>query len=445
MRGLLAAGVVLAAALPLPSLAQPAARAASAAPAASAPAADLVRAAMVAPLEAARALISQGKTQEALAKLAEADALGALSPYETMIVQRNRAVAAQAAGDPVLMMSSLEAALATGKVEPADELMLIESLVGNAGRNRDHARVLRWSQRYIDLKGPNDAVRQVRIASLIGSGDERGGLAALTERSAADEAAGRVVTEPTLRSMLYLQRRLNDAASGKTLEQLALRFPRPEYWLDLIAPATRRLADNDRAVAELYRLLRAVGALNSAEMHEALAQMAIRAGQPVEAQTIVDEGFAAGLLGSGAKAADHQKLRDQARKQAAADIADRAAAETAARRAADGSAMVDLGWSIITGQPRSGAAPELSERGLALIEQGLAKGGVKRPAEARLHLGVAQLAAGRKDAAKATLAALVSASAGASAGMSTNDPLAEPIRLWALWAGAAAPLPPYKP
>lgn len=431
-RGLLAAGVLLACSLP--ALAQ---QPAGAAPAVVTPAADLVRAAMVAPLDAARTLVGQGKAQEAMAKLAEAEAMGALSPYETMIVQRTRAVAAQALGDTALMNSAIEAALATGKVDAADELALIESLVGNAGRARDHARVLRWSQRYIDLKGPNDVVRQVRISALIGSGDERGGLAALTERAQADTAAGRALTEPTLRSMLYLQRRLNDAAAGLTLEQLAQRFPRPEYWLDLIAPATRRLADNDRANAELYRLLRAVGALNKAEMHESLAQMAIRAGQPVEAQTIVEEGFAAGLLGTGAKAADHQKLREQARKQAAADIADRAAAETAARRAADGSAMVDLGWSIITGQPRTGAAPELTERGLALIEQGLAKGGVKRPAEARLHLGVAQLVAGRKDAAKVTLSALV--------GTAGNDPLAEPIRLWALWAGAAAPLSAYKP
>jgi hypothetical protein len=154
-------------------------------------------------------------------------------------------------------------------------------------------------------------------------------------------------------------------------------------------------------------------------------------------RTVIDEAFAAGLFGTGASAAGQHQLRDAARKQAEADVADRGAAEAAARRAADGTALADLGWSIVAGLPRSGAPAADAERGLALIEQGIAKGGLRRPTEARLHLGIAQLAAGRKEAARQTLAAL-----GPAAGA---DPLADAVRLWGLWAAAAAPLPPYRP
>ena len=36
------------------------------------------------------------------------------------------------------------------------------------------------------------------------------------------------------------------------------------------------------------------------------------------------------------------------------------------------------------------------DTGLALMEQGIAKGGLRRPDEAKLHLGIAYLSAGQK-------------------------------------------------
>jgi Tfp pilus assembly protein PilF len=67
------------------------------------------------------------------------------------------------------------------------------------------------------------------------------------------------------------------------------------------------------------------------------------------------------------------------------------------------------------------------------MEQGIAKGGLRRPVEARLHLAMGQLAAGRKDAARQTLKAL---EAEAKA-----DPMAVPVQLWTMFAQAPAMLP----
>jgi hypothetical protein len=413
----------------------PAAFAQAGAASAAAPA-DALRPEVAAPLQAAQALIQEGKAREALPKVAEAEAVGGLTPYETMVVQRVRASAAQAAGDLPLTLTSLEAAIATGKLSDADLLGNVEAMVGIAARAQDHARVLRWSQRYIELNGPNDAVRMLRIQSQIASGDERGALSALAQRVEAADAAGRATPEGHLRTLASLQQRLSDPGAGKTIERLAAAYPRAEYWSNVVGLNAAGLAGNDRAMAALYRLLRAAGALTRAEAVHDAAERALRSGQPAEAQTLVDEGFAAGLLGTGAKAAEHQRLREQARKQAAADIADRPAAETAAKRAADGNALVSLGWSIVAALPAN-AAPAQAEGGLALIEQGIAKGGLKRASEARFQLGMAQLAAGRKDAARQTLTALQSQAGG--------DPLAVPIRLWAMFAGTGELLPPYKP
>jgi len=425
-----AAALLLAAGLWAPV--QPA-RAQAAAPAAAA-SGPTVRPAFGALLQAAQAALAGGRAPEALAKLDEAAALPALTPYETMILERTRAAVAEKQGNMALTIKSLEAALATGQVAVDEELGLTEVMVSLSAGEKDHARVLKWSQRYIDLKGPNDAVRLMRIQSQVASGDERGAAAALVERVEAADKAGRPLPEPQQRLLLGLQQQAKDPAAVKTMERLALQYPRPEYWSNVIVDAARRAGDNERATIELFRLLRATGALTSAPLREGLAQNALRTGEAAEALVVVEEGFAAGVLGSGADAAAHQKLREQARKAAAADVADRPAAEAAARRAGDGNALVQLGWSMVAALPAGTTGGAAAEQGLALIEQGIAKGSLRRPAEAQLHLGIAQLAAGRKDPARQTLGALAKTAV-------APEPLVEPIRLWALWAAAPPMLP----
>lgn len=431
------AALPLAAALAFSSLladaqTAPPAPAASAASAAEAVPLRALRPEVATPVQAAQVLLGERKGPEALAKLAEAAAVPGLTAWETWVVERSRAVAAQMAGEGPLLLKSLEAALLTRQADPAEELQLVETLVGTAAREKDYARVIRWGRRYEELGGTNDAVRVVRIQSLAASGDAAGAKAAWLERQAAVERAGQAMPENHLLQLLGLQFRTNDPASMVTLERLVTHHPRPEYWADLVSAVARQPNVGDKALLELYRLLRATRNLRGDDLYVEMAQLALRAGQPAEAQTVLDEGYAAGLLGKGAQAAAHGKLREQVRRAATADKADRPGAEAAARRAADGTALADLGWSMVAALGAEAGAPA-TEPGLAMIEQGVAKGGLKRATEAQLHLGMAQLAAGRKDMARRTLGELA-----ANAG---DDPLAGPIRLWNLYAKSPPMLP----
>jgi hypothetical protein len=392
-----------------------------------------VRPEFAAVVQAAQTLSGEGKHAEALAKLGEAEALPNRTPWETWVLERNRASAAQRAGNNARLLQALDAALTTGQAEPAEERSLIEALVNIASREKDHPRVLRWSQRYEEIQGTNDGVRVMRIQALADSGDQKGAIAALQQRAEAAEKAGQAAPESHLRMLLGLQYLQKDAGSAATLQRLAMVYPRPEYWADLVTAAARDPNLGDRALLELYRLLRATGSLNRADMRYEMAQLALRVGQPGEALAVLEEGYSAGVLGTGKDGAEHNKLRDQARRGAAADKADRAAAEAAAKRAPDGSALADLGWTLVAEAP-VGAPPSAIEPGLALIELGVAKGGLKRASAARLHLAMAQWAAGRKDAAKQTLSALAASSG--------SDELAAPIRLWSQFVQAPAMLPP---
>jgi hypothetical protein len=145
-----------------------------------------------------------------------------------------------------------------------------------------------------------------------------------------------------------------------------------------------------------------------------MAQLALQAGGVNEAQQVLDKGFAAGVLGAGPEAERHKRLKDLVVKRQQEAKAGQAEALAEAKKDKDGNALLAIGMDqVYAGQAKPG---------LELMQQGLAKG-TKRPDDAKLHLAIAQLAAG--DHAKA------------AAGFKTvqgNDGTADLARLWALYA-----------
>ena len=164
------------------------------------------------------------------------------------------------------------------------------------------------------------------------------------------------------------------------------------------------------------RLKLATGSLAKTDEFMEMSQLALQAGLPAEGKAIVDKGFAAGALGNGAEAERHKRLRDMANKQEAEaklSIATRAEAAAAAK---EGNDLVQIGYAYATmGQ---------ADKGVTLIEQGIAKGNLKRPEDAKLKLGLAMLQSG-KHKAKATQVLR---------GVQGNDGAADLGRLWALYA-----------
>ncbi|TDM09900.1 MAG: MBL fold metallo-hydrolase [Ideonella sp. MAG2] len=78
-----------------------------------------------------------------------------------------------------------------------------------------------------------------------------------------------------------------------------------------------------------------------------MAQLALQAGNSAEAKLIVDKGFAAGALGTGAEADRHKRLKALVEKKEAEDKAAFAGRLAEATAAKDGNALVQLGASIV--------------------------------------------------------------------------------------------------
>ena len=151
-----------------------------------------------------------------------------------------------------------------------------------------------------------------------------------------------------------------------------------------------------------------------------MAQLALQADLPSEAKQVVDKGFASDVLGTGPEAERHKRLRDLVAKQLAEeDAAARRRTRSEALAAKSGDPLVAVGMNLVY----SGQAA----KGVQLMQQGIAKGGLKRPEDAKLHLGIAQLIAGDKAKAQATFKTVQG-----------TDGTADLARLWMLHARRSA-------
>jgi len=367
------------------------------------------------PLQAAQDLIKAGKYKDALAKVREADAVGGKNANEGYLVERMRIAAASGAGDNDTAAKSFEALAASGKVAPADRARMAESIAGGYYRSKDYARAMQWGQRYFKEGGTSGSMRTLLIQSQYLSGDFAGAARELTTEIQAAEKGGTPPAQERLNLLLNAASQLKDPnATVFALERLVTYYPRKEYWVDLLSRMQRKPGFSDRLVLDTYRLSLATGSMSAASDFMEMGQLALQAGHEAEAKQVVDKGFTAGVLGTGAEADRHKRLRDLVARRIEEAKAGQAAAESEASAAKDGNALVNLGFAQALGGN--------SAKGLQMMQQGIAKGSLKRPEDAKLHLGIAQLMAGDAKA-QATLRSV-----------GGSDGTADLARLWSLYA-----------
>lgn len=381
--------------------------------AASAP--QVVRPEVGKPLTAAQEAIRAGNYKDALAKLAEAESKPDLTTWERLVISRTKAPAAYGAGDSTLAMSSFEASLASPMLPAADRRLILETTIKLAVQMKDMARADRWLKTYIAEGGNDPALRQMYPQVLGVIGDHAGAVSEAKAIVLANDAAGKPSSDALLRTLGASANATKDDASYQfALEHLVVSSPRSDYWADLISRVIRRQGFADeRLRLDTYRLMQAVGVELEGDEFVEIAERAQQAGQPIEALKALDTAKEKGLLGQIKNQAGLNKLREQIGKAAAQDLASLDDSEKSALAAKEGNAAVNVGLALL--------AAGRTERAVGLMQQGLAKGGVRRPDDAQLRLGMALARAGRTEEAARTLATV-----------GGSDGTADLARLWAL-------------
>jgi tetratricopeptide (TPR) repeat protein len=369
------------------------------------------------PVQAAEQLLKQKKYREALEKLRAADAVPDKTAYERYIIEGTRAAIDLNSGDGAAAIKALEAVLATGILSPQDALTRLQALAQLNYRIKDYAQVIADAARYYKAGGTDPALRLLVAQAYYLQSDFANAAKTLRVVLAAEEKAGKRPDENLLLMLLNSDFRQKDEADRvAVLKLLVATYPKKEYWTDLLTATAKAPGFSSRLTLDLDRLKAATGVLATADDFMEAAQLALLAGLPGDAKALLDKGFAAGVLGRGSGVDRQKRLAEMTNRQASEDSKSLGTMVPEADASGNGLAWEKLGEAY--------ASYEQYDKAIAAYQRGTAKGGLKYPEDASLHLGIAYLMAGQKPKAKETLAAV-----GGSDG--TRD-LAQ---LWLLEAG----------
>ena len=347
------------------------------------------------PLQAAQAAIKEKKYGEALAKLKEADGASKKSAYEESIIEQLRLIAAVGGEEPGQAAKAYDALGNGGSLPAAQKIQFVQAIAGAYFKTKDYAASATWIGRYFQAGGTDLQMRSLLAQAYYLNNDFPNTNKASNEAIDAYEKAGQQAPETLYQLLTSAATKQNDKkAYTAALEKLTAAYPKPDYWADLIHQVANKPGVSGKLDLDLYRVQDAVGGLTKANEYMEYAELAIQAGLPGEAQAVVDKGYKANALGQGTEAERHGRLRDMTKRSVDSDKPGIGNAETEAGKQQNGGALVNTGMDYYGyGQ---------YDKAIGLIQAGIAKGGLKNADEAKLHLGIVQLAAGKKADAVAT-------------------------------------------
>lgn len=318
------------------------------------------------------------------------------SPYESFFISRTTAVIASSTGNNTLLAQSFEEMIDSDFLSPAEKLKYAEGMSGTFFNEKKYKESLVWTKRYLAANKENTLMQDLLTRNLYLSEDYPAAARVAKEQIEADLTAKLTPSLERLRLLhsAYIKMKDNEGIT-KTLEMIAQYQPSKEYWTDLLYRLPSKAGFSDRLRLDWYRLMLRTDSIEDGSQYVEMAEIALLAGLPLEAKNIMEAGYKANLLGIGKNAAKHKPLLDKAIRQAAEDAKTLDAGEASAKSAKSGLGMANMGYNfVIHGQ---------FEKGIAMIEQGIAKGGMKSLDEAKLHLGMAYLQAGNKEKATEVL------------------------------------------
>ena len=372
-----------------------------------------VRAEVGRPLQQASEFLKTGKAKEALAKVREAEAVAGITPAERQTIDGMKAAAAQRAGDMATAIQALESL--AGRASGAPLGQLAEQLASAYAQQKNNAKASEWLTKAVAAGNSGPGIKQLQSYLQSASGDYAAIARDAAAAVAAAEQGGRRPDESDLLRLADAQQRTgNMAGYSNSLEKLLAFYAKKEYWNAYLGRLPRKAGFATRFEIDVMRLRLASGTLTKTEDFMELAQLALQASLPTEARRIADQGFKSGVLGTGAEAARHQRLRDLAVKQEGDAKTSLAGLVADAQTQKTGDALVKYGYTQVS-------LGEV-EAGIKLIEEGIAKGGLRFPEDAKLRLGMSQLQNPKtKTAAVQTLRSVKG-----------NDGAADVARLWVI-------------
>lgn len=343
------------------------------------------------PLTEAMKLAADKKYAEAVGKANEALA-HAKSPFDTFKANEIMAYIEIKSGDAQGALHAYEAIIDSPYLDAATKTQNTKTIAQLSFQVRNYSKTIDYGQRVLK-SSPND----VDFIVLVGQAyylqkDCKNASRYMDQAIDASQAAGRPAKE---NYYLIKYQCANDAHSTAgqidALQSLVARYPKREYWSSLLALANRE--QPDKVTQQFYRLKFDTETLDSVGEIVEMAQLSVQFGYPGEAQTVLERGFSSKVLEKDPAVAErNRRLLDSVKKDADNDRKTLPLQDKESAKQKAGESDVKLGFAYLTYGEANNA--------VTVLERGIAKGGVKSPAEAQIFLGMAYLKAKKPEEAK---------------------------------------------
>jgi len=353
-----------------------------------------VSAKMAKPLKAAQDDLTAKRYSDAILKLKESQASPGKSPYDQHVINEMLKVAYVRTGNYADAAKVMEAEIDDGFVPQSELQGLVRGLAQVNYQIKNYEKAIEFGNRAIKGGFADEELRTLVGQAYYLKGDWKGTLH--FEEGQVDNVIkeGRTPKSEALQLILSACVKLNDQpCETRALERVVTYYPKPDYWYQLLFTLRQQTSGNDANTLQTYRLMSEVDVLKNPEDYTEMAQLALEAGSPGEAQRILEKGIAKGVFADQRAKQKNERLLETAKKAAATDRASLPRIAKEADAAATGAKNVGLGLAYFGYGEYDKAVEE--------ITKGLTKGGLRNEGEARLLLGISQLKAGHKeDAAK---------------------------------------------
>jgi tetratricopeptide (TPR) repeat protein len=347
------------------------------------------------PLKAAQDALAAKKYSDAIAKLKEAESNPKKTPYDQHIINEMAGVAYAKTNNYPEAAKAFEAEINDGFLDEKDTPGRVKAVAQINYQLKNYDKAIEYGNRAAKGGYADEEMLTLIGQSYYLKGDWKGTLKFEDAQIETQMKEGKTPKNESLQLALSSCLKLQDTeCQNKELERLVAYYPKIEYWQQLLYTLYTAPNQSDKSTLQVLRLMSEVDAINRPEDYTEMAQLAIEQGSPGEAQHVLEKAFSKNLFTDARQKDKNSRLLESAKKAAASDLATLAKVQQDADAAPTGDKDVGVGLAYLGYQQY--------DKAIDALTKGLAKGGVKNEAEARLLLGIAQLRGGHKDDAVKT-------------------------------------------
>jgi tetratricopeptide (TPR) repeat protein len=347
------------------------------------------------PLHDAQEDLKNKKYSDALVKLKEAEASPDKKPFDQHIIDEFSGFAYAKTGNFAEAAKYWSHEIDDGITSQADIAQKTKEVATLYYQSKNYDKAIEYGNRAVKGGFADEQTKTIVAQSYYLKGDWKNVLHFEESQVDAQIKAGQTPSNDSLMLIYSACQKLQDeACTTKAMERLVTYYPKPESWAQLLYAVRKETSGNEGDLMQTYRLMFETDVLKDPGDYTEMAELALDAGSPGEAQKVLERAFQRNVFTDQRSKDRAQRLLDNAKKRAASDQAGLAKLEQDANSATTGDKNVAVGRAYLGYGQYDKADDQL--------QKGLTKGSVKNEADARLTLGIAELKAGHKEDAVKT-------------------------------------------